>query len=350
MLPTDFEQLRLICETPGAPGYEKPVRDLLLQWVRPLVDEINIDAMGNAVALKRGRENKRLMIAAHMDEISFIVTYIDDEGFIRFHPMGGFDPKTLTAQRVVVHGREPVIGVMGSKPIHMMKPEEKSKAVIIEDFFVDTGRPAAEVKDLITIGDVITRERSLISMGQCLNGKSLDNRISVYILLKVLERLKDKTPPFDTYAVFTVQEEVGLRGAINSAGHINPHFGLGLDVTVAYDLPGAQPQEVITRLGRGAAIKVMDGSAICDYRMVRFLRALAIAKEIDWQTEILPAGGTDTAGIQRFGKDGSIAGAISVPLRHLHQVIEMAHTHDVACCIDLLEAAIMEMNTYPWEP
>jgi len=204
------------------------------------------------------------------------------------------------------------------------------------------------VKELISVGDPITRERSLIKMGDCVNGKSLDNRVSVYILIKTLERLKDKTVPYDVYGTFTVQEEVGLRGAMSSAGHINPHFGFGLDVTVAFDLPGAQPHEVVTKLGKGAAIKIMDGSTICDYRMVKYLKEIAKNNDIKWQPEILTAGGTDTAGIQRYGKDGAIAGAISIPLRHLHQVIEMAHTDDINNCISLLTEAVSSLDQYEW--
>ena len=343
-----FSELRRICETPGAPGFEKKIRDLVISLVRPLVDEIKIDAMGNVVAIRKGDSDKRIMVAAHMDEISFMVTHIDDEGFIRFHTLGGFDPKTLTAQRVIIHGKEDVMGVMGSKPIHLMKNDERGKAPKLDDFYIDTGMPTERVKELVGLGDPVTRERSLIEMGDCVNGKSLDNRISVFILWQVLRLLKDKPLPYDVYAVFTVQEEVGLRGAISSARHIDPHFGLGLDVTIAFDLPGAQPHEVVTKLGGGTAIKIMDGSTICDYRMVQFLKDQADRHEIKWQAEILPAGGTDTAGIQRYGQQGSIAGAISIPLRHMHQVIEMAHKEDIKHSIDLLAAALTNMDQHDW--
>lgn len=344
----DFNLLKKICETPGAPGFEKPIRDLVISQVAPLVDDISVDPMGNVVAVKKGREEKRVMIAAHMDEISFITTHVDDEGFVRFHPLGGFDPKTLTAQRVIIHGQEDVLGVMGCKPVHLMRDEEKSKAPQIQDYYIDTGRPSKEVKDIISPGNPITRERALIRMGPCVNGKALDNRVSVYILIKALEALKDMSVPYDIYATFTVQEEVGLRGAMSSAGHINPDFGIGLDVTVAFDLPGAQPHEVVTKLGEGAAIKIMDGSTICDYRMVEYLKQTAEQEGISWQAEILPKGGTDTAGIQRYGKNGSIAGAISIPLRHLHQVIEMAHVGDVDNCVALLTAAMQHMDQHDW--
>jgi len=344
-----FDLLKQICETPGAPGYEHRIRDLIRKEVSPLVDEVTTDAMGNLIAIKRGKSDKRLMIAAHMDEISFIVTHIEEEGFVRFHTLGGFDPKTLTAQRVIIHGREDVMGVMGSKPIHLMKPEERSKAPQITDYFIDTGRPIKEVKKLVSVGDVITRERSLITMGDCVNGKSLDNRVSVFILIEALARLQKKKIPHDIYAVFTVQEEVGLRGAIASAGHINPDFGLGLDVTIAFDVPGAQPFEMVTKLGAGTAVKIMDGSTICDYRMVDYLKKQADKKKIKWQPEILTAGGTDTAGIQRSGANGSIAGAISIPLRHIHQSIEMVHQDDIEASIKLLTQACIALDTYDWK-
>ena len=344
----NVELLKRICETPGTSGFEKLIRDLVLEAVKPLADEVSIDAMGNVIAVKKGKEAKRVMVAAHMDEIGFIVTHIDDDGFIRIHTLGGFDPKTLTAQRVIIHGKKDIIGVMGSKPIHIMKPEERTKAPQIGDYFVDTGMKKEEVEKYISVGDPITRERELIEMGDCVNAKSLDNRVSVFILLEVLRRLKNEEVPYDIYAVFTVQEEVGLRGAISSAHLINPHFGFGLDVTIAFDVPAAQPHEMVTKLGEGTAIKIMDGSTICDYRMVDYLKKQAGENSIKWQPEILTAGGTDTAGIQRYGKNGAISGAISIPLRHIHSVIEMAHKEDIQSSIDLLKVALQNLDKYDW--
>ncbi len=344
----NVELLKKICETPGAPGFEKRIRELVIREVRPLVDEVSVDAMGNVIAVKKGKESKRVMVAAHMDEISFIVTHIDDDGFLRIHTLGGFDPKTLTSQRVIVHGKEDVIGVMGSKPIHLMKPDERSKAPQIDDYFVDLGMKKEQVGKIVSIGDPITRERAMIEMGDCINSKSLDNRISVFILIEVLKKLKDKEVPYDIYGVFTVQEEVGLRGAISTAHQINPHFGFGLDVTIAFDVPNAQPHEMVTKLGNGTAIKIMDGSTICDYRMVSYLKEIADKNSIKWQPEILTAGGTDTAGLQRYGKNGAIAGAISIPTRHIHSVIEMAHKEDVKNSIELLKAGLQNLDQYDW--
>ena len=349
----NIDLLSRVCKIPGAPGFEQPIRVFIMDHIKPYVDRVYTDNMGNVIALKKGvlsgQEGcKKVMVAAHMDEISFIVTYIDDDGFIRFQPLGGFDPKTLTAQRVIVHGTKDIIGVMASKPIHIMKTEEKTKMPELTDYFIDTGLKVEEVKKLIQPGDVITRERELIQMGECVNSKSLDNRVSVFALIEALKELKDTDVPYDVYGVFTVQEEVGVRGATIASSGINPDFGLALDTTIAYDLPGANPQEVVTKLGKGTAIKILDGMTIADYRMVNFLKEVASENKIDFQMEILPKGGTDTASLQRSGKGGSIAGAISIPTRHLHQVIEMAHTKDIRDSIELLKAALVKIADFDW--
>lgn len=345
----DVELLKKICETAGAPGFERPIRNLIIELITPHVDHFHIDNLGNVIAVKKGSKpesQEKIMVAAHMDEIAFVVTHIDDAGFVRFHTLGGFDPKTLTAQRVNIHGKEVVPGAMGTKPIHVMTPEERTKMPKTTDYFIDTGMKKDDLKKLIKVGDAITWQRELVEMGECVNCKSIDNRVSVFILIESLKRLKNT--PYDFYAVFTVQEEVGLRGAHVSAHTINPTFGIALDTTIAYDVPGAQGHEKITELGEGAGIKIMDGSVISDYRMVEYLKQTADANKIKWQPEILPAGGTDTAGLQRMGKDGAISGAISVPTRHLHQVIEMAHKQDINNCIDLLVSAVTEIDTFDW--
>ena len=350
MAELNIELLRQLCETPGAPGFESKIRNLILQETSPLADELTVDNMGNVFVLIKGKTNpdsKKVMLAAHMDEIGFIVTHIDDSGFLRFHTLGGFDPKTLTAQRVVVHGKKDLVGVMGSKPIHVMTQDEKNKVPKSTDYFIDLGMKKEEVEKYVTVGDPVTRQRELIEMGDCVNCKSIDNRISVFILIETLKRLKDN--PFDVYGVFTVQEEVGLRGANVAAHQINPDFGIAIDTTIAYDVPGAQPHEKITSLGEGAAIKIMDAATICDYRMVAFLKETADKNGIKWQPEILTAGGTDTAGLQRMGKKGAISGAISVPTRHLHQVIEMANKTDVHNCILLLTHALYSIGDYDWK-
>ncbi|HRN93251.1 MAG: M42 family metallopeptidase [Chitinophagales bacterium] len=342
--------LKETCETPGISGFEQKVRELVTHELQGFTDKLYTDAMGNLIAVKKGKSSeKRVMAAAHMDEIGFIVNMIDDKGFLRFYPIGGFDPKTLTAQRVIVHGKKDIIGVMGSKPIHLMTPEERGKLTQIKDYFIDLGLPKSEVEKIVEIGSPVSRQRELIEMGECVNCKSLDNRVSVFILMEVLKEMKNTEIPYDFYGVFTVQEEVGIRGAHVAAHHINPDFSFGLDTTIAFDTPEAKPEDNITKLGEGTGIKIMDSSTICDYRMVRYMKALAAKHNIKWQPELLPAGGTDTAGMQRMATNGTIAGAVSIPTRHIHSVIEMSHKADIRASIDLLKASVSELDSFDWK-
>jgi len=348
----DIALLSRVCEAPGAPGFEKKIRELVLAEIDGLADEVKINNLGNVVALKKGRSSdKRAMAAAHMDEIGFIVTHIDDNGFIRFNPLGGFDPKALTSQRVIVHGKKDLLGVMGSKPTHIMQQEERNKAPKITDYFIDTGLPKKEVVKHVEVGDPVTRWSPLLEMGDCVTVKSLDNRVCVYLLIETLRALKKarRKPAYDFYAVFTVQEEVGLRGANVSALAIQPEFSFGLDTTIAYDVPGSQAHERCTSLGKGAGIKIMDSSVICDYRMVTYMKKTAERNKIQWQPEILSGGGTDTAGLQRMVPGGSIAGAVSVPTRHVHQTVETVHKKDLQASINLLVACVCELDKHDWK-
>jgi endoglucanase len=285
-----------------------------------------------------------------MDEIGFIVTHIDDRGFVRFNPLGGFDPKTLTSQRVIIHGKKDIMGVMGSKPTHIMQPEERTKAAQMKDYFIDTCLTKKELEKHISVGDSVTRYSPLVELGNCVNVKSLDNRVCVFMLIETLRELKKskRKPAYDFYAVFSVQEEVGLRGAIASALLVQPDFSFGLDTTIAYDVPGSTPQEQCTALGKGVAIKLMDSSVICDYRMIAFMKSTAKKHKINWQPEILAAGGTDTANLQRMVAGGSIAGAVSIPTRHIHQTIETSDKGDIQGAIDLLAACVCEIDAYDW--
>ena len=343
----DLKLLSKICETPGAPGYEKKIRDVIIKEVEKYVDEFYIDNIGNLVTKIKGKGSKKIMVAAHMDEIGFITTHIDKNGFIRFHTLGGFDPKTLTAQRVIVHGKKDIVGVMGTKPVHVMSPEEKKTPPKTTDFFIDTGMTKKELEKYISIGDTITRKCDLIEIGESVSCKSLDNRISVFILIEVLKKIKN--PPHDFYGVFTVQEEVGLRGAMTSTLDILPDYGFGLDTTIAFDVPGSQEHQKITELGQGVAIKVMDSSTICDYRMVSYMTELAQKNKIKHQKEILTAGGTDTAGIQRMRPGGSIAGALSIPTRHIHSHVESVNKEDVINTIKMLEICVQNIENHNWE-
>ena len=348
-MPINVSLLKACCEVPGISGFEQLVRELITKELKGVVDALYTDHMGNLIALKKGKSaDKKIMAAAHMDEIGFVVKHVDDNGFIKIHTIGGFDPKTLTAQRVTVHGKKDFVGVMGSKPIHIMSPEERTKSAQIGDYFVDLGLPKEEVIKHIEIGTPITRLSELIEMGDCVNCKSIDNRVAVYILIEALKEMKGQEIPYDFHGVFTVQEEVGVRGAHTAAHHISPDFSFCIDTTIAFDTPGAKPEEMVTKLGDGVGIKVMDGGTICDYRMVRYMREQAEKASIKWQAEILPAGGTDTAGMQRMATNGTIAGAVSIPTRHIHSHIEMANKNDIRANIDLLKVSIQNIHTYDW--
>jgi len=335
----NFELAKEICKIPGAPGFENNIAKFIISQIKDYVDEAYFDNIGNLITLKKGKSSdKKVMSCAHMDEISFMVKHVDKNGFILFNPLGGFDPKTLTAQKVIVHGRKDIVGVMPAKPIHTMSAEERNKVPKIKDYFVDVGMSPLEVSNLVEVGDPITRIGDLFQMGNSWCGKSLDNRISVYILIEAIKKLKDI--PFDFYGVFTVQEEVGCRGAQVATQQINPDFAINLDTTIACDVPGSSPKDYVTALGKGVAIKVYDSRVICNPKMVTMLKNLATENKINYQLELLTAGGTDTSAMQLFSENGSIAGALSIPTRHIHQSVESVDKKDVSATIELLILAI----------
>ena len=340
-----------LCEATGAPGFEYEIRELIIREMTPLADSITIDNIGNVTCHIRGKSaEKKIVCAAHMDEIGFIVRHIDDQGFIRILPLGGFDPKTLTAQRVTVHGTKDLPGCMGVKPIHVMTPEERTKMPALTDYVVDLGMPKAEVEKYVSVGDSITRIGDLIEMGDCLNVKSIDNRGGCYMLIEAVRAIRQakQLPAYDLYAVFSVQEEVGLRGAQAATLQLQPDFAFALDTTIAFDTPGSGAHDKCTVLGKGAAVKVYDGTLITDARMVKYMTALCEEKGIPHQLELLAAGGTDAGALQKYTAGGSITGAVSIPVRNVHQSIEMAHKVDVQACVDLLAACLTSLTRWDW--
>ncbi len=347
----DIQLFKELCEATGAPGFEYGIRDLILKVMTPLADEISVDNIGNVVALIKGKSSeKSIMCAAHMDEIGFIVRHIDDNGFIRILPLGGFDAKTLTAQRVMVHGKKDLPGCLGVKPIHVMTPDERTKMPAVTDYVVDLGMSKEDVEKYVTVGDPITRVSDMVEMGDCLNVKSIDNRGGCYMLVQACKAIiaAGERPDYDLYAVFTVQEEVGLRGAHAATLAINPTFAFALDVTIAFDTPGSGAHDKCTVLGKGTAIKVYDGTLITDRRMVDFMRALSDEAKIPYQLELLAAGGTDAGALQKFTAGGSICGALSIPVRNVHQHIEMAHKTDIQASEDLLALLFTNLNRWDW--
>lgn len=335
--------LQELCETPGIPGREERLRAIVRRELQPIVDEIRVDALGNLIAVKKRPGAPKLMIAAHMDEIGFVVSYIDkDKGWLRLTGLGGHDPRNMVAQRVTVCAASgDLTGVLypGLKPPHIQTEEDRKRQPAVSDFFVDLGLPADKVSELVTIGTPVVMQRGYAVVGDCVTVKALDDRVAVYVMIRAMQAAQ--TFGFETYAVATSQEEVGLRGATTSAFGIVPDVGIALDVTLAVDIPNVPEHEHVTKLGKGTAIKIMDGSAIQHPNLVAFLQALADRREIAWQHEILPRGGTDSGAIQRTHSGVPVA-TLSIPTRYIHSPVEMVNMADVEATVELLRAFIEE--------
>ena len=342
----NFELLKEIVSTPGAPGFEDPIRDVIIRHIKDHVDEYSVDRMGNLIARIKG-DGPKVMAAAHMDEISLISTHVDSKGFIRFSTLGGFDPETLITQRVIIHGKKTLPGVIGTKPIHIQTDSEKKTKSKLKNLFIDTGLPTDDVKKIVPNGTPITRDKDLLQFGNSISSKSLDNRISVYILIEALQRAKKTNCDF--YAAFTVQEEVGIRGARVAAQAIQPEIGLNLDVTLANDLPGVGDHEVCTQLGEGIGIKVMDKSVICTPTLVQYLEQLAESHSVKSQREVLTAGGTDTSAMQYLVGIGSHVTSISCPVRYIHSTAETCSVSDVKAGIELTSLCIENIGSYSFK-
>jgi tetrahedral aminopeptidase len=334
----NFELLKTLCELPGIGGREDAVRAFVREQMQGLVDELTVDRMGNVVGVKNGGGGPTVMLSAHMDEIGFFVKHIDDKGFLRLQTVGGFDPRVLPAQRVIVHGYkgEQLRGVMAtqSKPIHLLSADEM-KAPKIDEIFVDIGLTGDEVKERVEVGDMVVMDRTVERAGNTVIGKAMDDRLSVFVMLETLRNLSSEQPESTIVAVASVQEEVGLRGALTSAFNIDPDVAVALDVTLAMDIPGGAEQDSVTRLGQGAAIKIMDSSHISNHRLVQHFRQLARDNDIPHQMEILPRGGTD-AGAILLARGGLPVITLSFPTRYIHTVNEMCSVTDIQAGIQLL--------------
>jgi len=338
----NFDLLKTLCETPGVPAREEQIRTVVAKELRPLVDELSSDTMGNVIGLKKGKpDGPRVMIAAHIDEIGFYVKHIDDKGFLRLLPVGGWDPRMMVAQRVKVTTRtgEWLRGTLMSstKPTHLLTADEAGKGLKIEECFVDLGMPGDRVKELVELGDMVTMDRTSERVGDMVVSKTLDDRVCVFVMIEALRRLRNTAVDANIYAVATTQEEIGLRGATTAAYSLKPDIGIALDITLALDIPGMPEAEQVTRLGAGTAIKIHDSSLICHPKLVRHFRDVAEANGIKYQLEMLPRGGTDAGGIQR-SRGGVPSFTLSIPTRYVHTVNEMAHVEDIQATIDLLVA------------
>ncbi len=340
-----MDLLKALSEIAGAPGREERVRDLIKTHVTTAADEVHVDAMGNLFAAVHAKVRtdltRKVMLACHMDEIAFYARNVDAKGFIRLQQLGGFDVRNLFARRVLIQTRSgDIIGSLNpvGRPIHVQTEEDRKRTLRIIDLFVDTGLPADEVRERVRPGDPVTLIQDFRDLGEVVTGKCMDNRVACWTGIRVLEQVAQAPNlAHDVVVCFTVQEEIGVRGAIVGGYSVNPDIGIAVDVTLAIDQPGIPEEEQITRLGGGAAIKIMDSYSVSDRGLVDEFIDVAEARGINYQLEILPLGGTDAGGLQR-ARGGCRAITISVPCRYVHTVTETVHKDDLHGAVNLIVA------------
>lgn len=334
--------LEKLSNATGISGFEGNIREIIKDELKDYVDDIEIDNLGNIIAVKKGKENgKKIMLAAHMDEIGLMVRYIDKKGFINFSKIGGINDQMLLNQEVYIHtDNGKVLGVLGSKPPHRMKASEKNKAVKYEDMFIDIGvKDREEAEKLVSVGDPITIKHEFSPLqGSVVTGKAFDNRVGCLTLIETLKRVKSDAT---IYGVGTVQEEVGLKGARTSAFKINPDLAIALDVTISGDHPGIKEDEAPAKLGGGPVIVLTDASGrgiITHSEVKKLLIETAEKEEIPYQLEVSEGGTTDATAIH-LTREGIPTGVLSAPTRYIHTPVEVVDLDDIENTVKLLVAA-----------
>ncbi|MCR3923071.1 MAG: M42 family metallopeptidase [Firmicutes bacterium] len=335
--------LKDICKAPGVSGYEQHVSQIIKAGICSNADEVRQDRLGNVVFMKKGDgENRpRIMLAAHMDEIGFMVTKIEEGGFLRFSFVGGIDPRTIIGQEVLLYGKETLEGVIGAKPPHLTEATDRATAYATEDLFIDVAMSEERVRKLISVGDIAIIRRDVMNLvGSSLAGKAMDDRAGVAVLLVCLQELERLCHVADVYAVATVQEEVGVRGATTATYGIVPDIGIAVDVTHG-EMPGV-PEHDTCRLGKGPGITI--GPNIHPHVGEKLIR---IAKEYNIPYQIETAAGptgTDARAIQ-VTRGGIPTGLVSIPLRYMHTSVELLDMEDIKQTGRLLAYFIAAVDT-----
>lgn len=321
----NIELLEKLVSVYGPSGDEDLISSAIRQEIQEYVDELETDALGNLIARKKGN-GKKIMVSAHMDQIGFIVTDIDKEGFLRFGNIGGISPEISLSQKVIF--KNGTVGAIFSEPVD--KPEDRK----LENMYIDIGaRSKEEAEKKVCIGDMCIYYSSFACNDNVVFAPYMDDRVGCFVAIEALKRLS--TSENDLYFVFSVQEEVGLRGATTAAYGIEPDFGIAVDVTAHGDTPKAKRFAV--GLHKGVAIKVKDNSIITHPTVRNALVELANEKGIKYQMEVLEFGGTDSGAIHT-SKSGVPSGVLSIPTRYVHSTVEMASREDIESTIDLLTA------------
>jgi tetrahedral aminopeptidase len=326
--------IQKLVEATAPSGYEGPIREIVRGEIESFADELRVDALGNLIA-RKGQGEKKIMLSAHMDEIGFIVSHIDENGFLRFIPIGGVRPVTLIGGRVrFLNGQAGVI--------HAERHDDFYKVPPIERLYIDVG--ASNKQEVsVRVGDAGAFDRPFLDLGDRIVAKAMDDRISVAVLIETMRRLSDvQSIPHQINFVFSVQEEVGVRGATTAAFGLDPDIGLAVDVTGTGDTPKGLKMEV--KLGSGPAVKVRDGGMLSDPRIVDWMVRTAEGADIPYQIEILERGSTDARAMQ-LTRAGVPAGCLSIPCRYIHSPSEMVDMKDVENAVSLL----VELVTNPFQ-
>lgn len=338
----DFELLAQLCNPPGVSGFEDEIQAVVRAEFGGTCDEVRGDRLGNVIGLRRATATQaahRVVLAAHADEIGMMVKHISPEGWIRFQPIGGLHAPALVSQTVVVHGREPVTGVI------VPNFGETETVPGLEEMQIDLGRAPEEVSKLVDVGDPITFAAEVAWLNDdVVVGRNFDNRIGTYCLVETMRRLGPTQ--VDVYAVSTVQEEVGVRGMPVAADAIEPHIGIAIDGSICKG-PFPRPHDPTCDFGGGTGVYVMDRLTIGDRRLVSFLLELATREDIACQKNI--GGGTDASAIQRT-RSGALATTVGAPVRYMHSTVQLCHTRDIAATVALLTAFLEHAHELPLEP
>jgi putative aminopeptidase FrvX len=343
--------LEKLANAHGISGYEGDIRKIIQKEIKTYVDEVRTDSFGNLITIKKGG-SPSVMLAAHTDEIGLMVKYIDDEGFIRFAKIGGWFDQTLLNQRVLLHTRKgTVAGVIGSKPVHVMQEDEKKKPVEAKDMFIDVGVSSKDEAATLGIEPGVTAslDRGLVALaGDRVTGKAFDDRAGAAVLLTVMQRIAGLDLKPTVMGVFTVQEEVGLKGAKTSAFGLNPDVALAIDTCIPGDHPGIKKEDSAVLIGRGPAIAVIDASGrgiITHPRVLEWLRETARAKGIPCQLEVAEGGTTDATAIS-LTREGIPSGVVSIATRYIHTPVEVLSLQDLESTAGLLVEAIKSVTSY----
>ncbi|MEM2320241.1 MAG: M42 family metallopeptidase, partial [Candidatus Bathyarchaeia archaeon] len=332
----------------GVAGREEEVKSLVKDLLRPYVDEIKEDKLGNVIGVKWGGENAlKVMLAAHMDEIGLLVKTISKEGFIQFAKMGGIDDRILLAQKVIVHTEKGALhGIVGSKPPHIQKEEERKKVMAYDELFIDIGAESQEEakKMGVKVGDPISFDIKFTRAGKdAVIGKAFDDRVGCAVMIETMKQLENVK--CTVYAVGTVQEELGLRGAATAAFGIYPDVGIALDVTVAGDVPGVKEIEAPVKMRKGPSITVADYGLVTHPKVLRLLVDVAEENNIPYQLEAGLQGSTDAARIS-LTKEGVPSGVISIPTRYIHSPASLVSIKDLNDAVKLTVEAIKRIPKY----